>query len=156
MRIRVNGVFAVLALTLSALIWSGCSKKSQPSGKDVSKVQSQYTGKGVSKVQSQYSTSKDISKAHSQPSDEEIIKAIDDSGVMKRADGSLTVVPPIKVVEKGKRSKNGSWPVKVKFALKYKMKDGRTTPPTETTSSFRIFEEKDNAGKFVWKAQLGT
>ncbi|KAF0219100.1 MAG: hypothetical protein FD174_2186 [Geobacteraceae bacterium] len=143
MRNRVNGVFVVLTLMLSALIWSGCSKQSQTSGKDVSKAQSQYSGKGVSKTQLQ-------------PSDEDIIKAIDDSGIMKREDGSLTVVPPVKVVEKGKLDKGGAWPVKVKFTLKYKMKDGRTAPPKETTTSFRIFEEKDSAGKSVWKAQLGT
>jgi hypothetical protein len=133
------------------LIWSGCSKQSQPSGKDVSKVQAQYSGKGV---HAQYS-GKGVSKAQAPPSDEDIIKAIDDSGVMKREDGSLTVVPPVKVVEKGKLNKNGSWPVKVKFTLKYKMKDGKTTPPAETTTSFRIFAAKDDAGKTVWKAQLG-
>jgi hypothetical protein len=152
MRKKVNGVFVLLTLMLSVLIWSGCSKKSQPSGKDASKAQPQPD---VSKVQSQYS-SKDVSKAQLPPSDEDIIKAIDDSGIMKREDGSFTVVPPVKVVEKGKRNKSGSWPVKVKFTLKYKMKDGRISPPTGTTTLFSIFEAKDNAGKSVWKAQLGS
>jgi hypothetical protein len=151
MKSRVNVSFVVLTLMLSALTWSGCSKKSQPSGTDATKAQSQYS----SKAQAQYS-SKNAGKTQLPPSDEDIIKAIDDSGIMKREDGSLTVVPPVKVVEKGKLNKNGSWPVKVKFTLKYKMKDGRTTPPTETTTSFRIFEMKDNAGKTVWKAQLGS
>ena len=143
MRSKENGVFVVVTLMMCALIWSGCSKQSQPPGKDVNKAQSQYSSKAVSKAQPP-------------PSDEDIVKAIDDSGIMKREDGSLTVVPPVKVVEKGKQDKNGSWPVKVKFTLKYKMKDGKSTPPTETTTSFRIFEEKDSAGKSVWKAQLGT
>jgi len=149
MRSRANGVFILLTLTLSALIWSGCSKQSQPSGKDDVKANSQPD---VSKSQSQPY----VSKTQSQPSDEDIIKAIDDSGIMKRADGSLTVVPPVKVVQKGKQDKSGSWPVKVKFTLIYKMRDGRTSSPTETTSSFRIFEEKDNEGKPVWKARLGS
>jgi hypothetical protein len=152
MRRRVNGIFVVLTLMLSALIWSGCSKQSQPSGKDVSKTQAQYSGKGV---HAQYS-GKGVSKAGPQPSDEDIIKAIDDSGIMKREDGSLVVIPPVKIVERGKLNKNGAWPVKVKFTLKYKMKDGKTTPPTETTTTFRIFEVKDNAGKSVWKAQMGS
>jgi hypothetical protein len=143
MRCTVNGVFVVLTLMLSALFWSGCSKQSQPPGKDNVKAQSQPPVM-------------EIVKSGAQPSDEEIIKAIVDSGIMNRADGSLTVVPPVTVVQKGKQDKSGTWPVKVKFTLKYKMKDGRTTPPTETTTSFRIFEAKDNAGKSVWKAQLGT
>jgi len=151
MRSRMNVVFVVLALILSALIWSGCSKQSQPPGKDAGKAQSQYSAKGV---QSQYS-GKGSGKAQAQPSDEDIVKAIDDSGIMKREDGSLTVIPPVKVVEKGKQDKDGSWPVKVKFTLTYKMKGGKSTPPTETTTSFRISGEKDNAGKTVWKAQLG-
>ena len=143
MRRRVKGVFVLCALMLSACIVSGCSKKSQPAGKDVPKAFSQPTG-GI------------INKTSTKPSDEVIIKAIDDSGIMKREDGSLTVVPPAKVVQKGKQDKGGAWPVKVKFTLKYKMKDGKTTPPTETTTSFRIFNEKDSTGKSVLKAQLGT
>ncbi len=92
---------------------------------------------------------------NSQPLDEDIINAIDASGIMKRADGSLTVVPPVIVAERGQQNKDGSWPVKVKFTLTYKMGDGKTSPPTETTTSFKIFRAKD-AGKSVWKAQLGS
>jgi len=96
------------------------------------------------------------SKAVSQPSDEEIIKAIDDSGIMKRTDGSLTVVPPVIVAERGKQNKDGSWPVKITFTLTFKSKDGRNSPPTQTTTSFKVFRAKDNAGKKVWQAQLGS
>jgi len=96
------------------------------------------------------------SKAVSQPSDEEIIKAIDDSGIMKRADGSLTVVPPVIIAERGKQNKDGSWPVKITFTLTFKSKDGRDSPPTQTTTTFKIFRAKDNAGKKVWQAQLGS
>ena len=96
------------------------------------------------------------STGNAQPSEVEIIKAIDDSGNMKRADGSITVVPPVIVAQRGERNKDGSWPVKVKFTLTYKMKDGRNSPTMETTTSFRIFKAKDNAGKSVWKAQLGS
>jgi hypothetical protein len=91
----------------------------------------------------------------SQPTDEDIINAIDASGIMKRADGGLTVVPPVIIAQRGERNKDGSWPVKVKFTLTYKMGDGKTSPPTETTTSFKIFRAKD-AGKSVWKAQLGS
>ena len=119
MRNRVNGIFALLMLMLSAFIWSGCT-------------------------------------SNTPPSDEDIIKAIDDSGIMKRADGSFTVVPPVIVAQRGERNKDGSWPVKVKFTLTYKMNDGQNSPPTETTTSFRIFRDKDSAGKSGWKAQLGS
>jgi hypothetical protein len=156
MRSRVKGVFVVLTLMLSVLTWSGCSKQSQPSGNAASKTQSQYSGKAV---QSQYSgknAGKNTGKAQPPPSDEDIIKAIDDSGVMKRDDGSLTVIPPARVVEKAKLNKDGSWSVKVKFIVKYKMQNGKTTPPAETTTSFRIFAVKDTTGKTVLKAQLGV
>jgi len=131
MRLRVNGVFILLTLTLSASIWSGCSEQSQPSGTDSGKTRSQL-------------------------SDEDIIKAIDESGIMKRTDGSLTVIPPVKVVQKGKQDKGGSWPVKVTFTLTYKMKDGKDSKPKETTVLFKIFRAKDNTGKDVWRARVGS
>lgn len=93
---------------------------------------------------------------NSQPADEDVIKAIDASGIMKRADGSITVLPPIIVAQRGERNKDGAWPVKVRFTLTYKMNDGRNSPPTETTTSFKIFRAKDNSGKSAWKAQLGS
>ena len=155
MRSRVKSVY-VVTLMLSALFWSGCSKQSQPSGKAVSKTQSQYSGKAVQSQYSSKNTGKNAGKAQFPFSDEDIIKAIDDSGVMKRDDGSLTVIPPVRVVEKGKQNKDGSWPVKVKFIVKYKMQNGKTTPPAETTTSFRIFSAKDNTGKTALKAELGT
>ena len=133
MRNKAKGISILVFLTLllSVFIWSGDASAAQPSGKEVS-------------------------KAAAPPSDGEIIKAIDDSGIMKRADGSFTVVPPVVVAEKGKRNKDGSWPVKVRFTLKYKMSDGKNSPPTKTTTSFRIFRDKDGAGNSVWKAQLGS
>jgi len=90
------------------------------------------------------------------PSDEDIVKAIDDSGIMKKADGSFTVVPPVTIAERGERNKDGSWPVKVTFTLTYKMNDGQISPPTQTTTAFRIFRAKDSEGKSGWKAQLGS
>ena len=96
------------------------------------------------------------SNAASQPSDEDIIKAIDDSGIMKRPDGSITIVPPVIVAERGKQNKDGSWPVKVTFTLTFKLKDGQNSPPTKTTTLFKIFRAKDDAGKPVWKALLGS
>jgi hypothetical protein len=151
MKYRVKFVFTVVTLTLAALICEGCSKKSQPSGKNAGKAFSQLSTRAFSHL-----SSKAIIKNSAKPSDEDIIKAIDESGVMKREDGSLTVVPPVKIVQKGKQDKGGSWPVKVKFTVTYKMKDGKVTPPTETTTSFRVIQVKDKDGNSVWKAELGT
>jgi hypothetical protein len=150
MKRGVNCVIVVLALMLSALAWTGCSKKSEPA-KDAGKPFPQLTSKAFLPM-----TGKSASKAKPAPADDIIVKAVDDSGAMKREDGSFTVVPPVKVVEKGKQSRDGSWPVKVKFTITYRMKDGKISSPTETTTSFRIFEEKDAAGKSVWKAKAGT
>ncbi len=90
------------------------------------------------------------------PSDKDIIKAIDASGIMKRADGSIEVVPPVIIAERGQRNKDGSWPVKVTFMLTYKMSEGQKSPPMKTTTLFRIFRGKDKVGKSVWQAQLGS
>ncbi len=90
------------------------------------------------------------------PSDEEIIRAIDDSGTMKRADGSIEIVPPVRIAERGERNKDGSWPVKVTFTLTYRMGAGQKSPPAKTTTLFRIFRGKDKDGKSVWQARLGS
>jgi hypothetical protein len=94
--------------------------------------------------------------SHTPPTDEDIIKAIDASRVLNRADGSITVIPPLKIVEKGEQRKDGSWPVKVKITLTLRTPDGQTSPPTETMTSFRVLRTKDDAGKKVWKALLGS
>jgi hypothetical protein len=119
MKNGVNGLFVVLALILSAFIWSSCT-------------------------------------SHVPPTDEDVIKAIDASGVLNRADGSLTVIPPLKIVERGAQRKDGSWPVKVKITLTLRTPDGQTSPPAETMTSFRILRAKDDAGKSVWRALLGS
>lgn len=93
---------------------------------------------------------------NAQPTDEEIINAIDASGALSRADGSLTIIPPLKIVEKGKQQKDGSWPVRIKVTLTLRMPDGRTSQPTETTTSFSVFRAKNEAGKKVWMARLGS
>jgi hypothetical protein len=86
------------------------------------------------------------------PSDEEVIKAINDSGILK--DGGFTVAAPIVVLEKGKQGKDGSWPVKIKLTLTLTMDTGQTSTRV-TTPLFRIHKSKDSAGKTVWTAIVG-
>lgn len=87
------------------------------------------------------------------PSDEDVIKAINDSGILK--DGGFTVVAPIVVLEKGKQGKDGSWPVKIKLTLTLTTNTGQTSTRV-TTPLFRIHKSKDSAGKTVWTAIIGS
>ncbi len=87
------------------------------------------------------------------PSDEEAIKAIDDSGILKH--GGFTVQGPLVVMEKGSRMKGGSWPVKVKVTLSMVLPNGQTAT-RELTPIFNIHKSTDSAGKTVWTATLGS
>ncbi len=87
------------------------------------------------------------------PSDDDVIKAIDESGILKGA--GFTVAAPIVVVEKGKRSKDGTWPVKIKLTMTMDMGNGKTTTRV-TTPIFSIHKSTDSAGKTVWTATVGT
>jgi hypothetical protein len=90
----------------------------------------------------------------SQPSDAEVLKAIDDSGILKGE--SFTITSPLVIVERGKQNQDGSWPVRVKMTLTMHLPDGKTTEPKENATYFRIFKAKDSAGHNVWKAALGS
>jgi len=87
------------------------------------------------------------------PSDEEIIKTI--SGLFKGGYGELTLQSPIVVLEKGRRNKDGSWPVKVKVVFTSFVNKEKISSPTEQTLSFNFFKAKDSSGKTIWKAEPG-
>jgi hypothetical protein len=86
------------------------------------------------------------------PSDEDILKAIEASGILKSA--MVNVTGPLAVVGRGGRTKEGYWPVKVKLTLVMQKPDGSMTEPREQTASFKIMPIKDTAGKRAWKAVL--
>ncbi len=88
------------------------------------------------------------------PSDAEVLKAIDDSGLLKG--GSFTVTSPLTIVERGERKDDGSWPVKVKMTLTIKMEKGKIVGPKENTAMFRIYKGKNTSGGSVWMAALGS
>ena len=90
----------------------------------------------------------------SQPSDAQILKAIDDSGVLKGK--SFTITSPLVIMERGKQNKDGSWTVRVKMTLTMQLPDGKTSEPKENNTYFRIFKGKDSSGHSVWKAILGS
>ncbi len=95
------------------------------------------------------------SRFSSEPSDEDIIRAINESGLNKAS--GFTVTSPIVIVEKGKRQEDGSWPVKVKFKVRFILtKDGSSREvESETSPSYRIYKTKGSTGKSVWAARLG-
>lgn len=90
----------------------------------------------------------------SRPSDAEVLKAIDDSGILKSQ--SFTITSPLVIEERGNQNKDGSWPVRVKMTMTMHLADGKTSEPKENSAYFRIFKAKDSAGHSVWKAALGS
>jgi hypothetical protein len=87
------------------------------------------------------------------PSDEEVVKAITDTGLFSGGAEKFTLQSPIEILEKGIRNSDGSWPVKVKMTVSFAMADGREVKPMEKTSVFKLYKSKDNSGKTVWTAK---
>lgn len=85
------------------------------------------------------------------PSDEEVIKAINDSGILKSS--NFTVAAPIEVLEKMRQGNDGSWLVKIKLTLTMTVKGEPST--RVTTPLFRVHKSKDSGGKTVWTATIG-
>lgn len=86
------------------------------------------------------------------PSDQDVIKAINDSGMLKN--GGFTVTEPIVVLEKGKQRQDGSWPVKIKVTLTLTMSNGQTSARV-TTPIITMRKSKNTAGETVWIATAG-
>jgi len=90
------------------------------------------------------------------PSDDDVIKAINDSGPYSSGVEKIIFKSPIVVLEKGSRNNDGSWPVKIKVTITYLMADGHETNPMERTLALRNLKSQDSTGKTVWKAVLGS
>jgi hypothetical protein len=85
------------------------------------------------------------------PSDAEVIKTIGASEFFTRG---ITLQPPIVVVGKGSRNKEGFWPVTVKVKFTYDIGNGQVSAPVEKTLIFYFRKVKDSAGKDTWGATL--
>jgi len=90
------------------------------------------------------------------PSDDEIIKAIIDTGLFAGGVEKFTLKSPIVIVDKDMFSSNGAWTVKVKLTYTYMMAGSHETKPTEKIQTFRISKSKDSSGNTVWKAVPGS
>ena len=88
------------------------------------------------------------------PSDEDVIKAVSESGVFKGGFGGLTLTAPIVILEKGGRNKDGSWPVKVKATFTHYINKTDISAPMDQTLIFNMQKAKDNADHTIWKATL--
>ena len=89
----------------------------------------------------------------SRPSEVEVLKAIDDSGILKTK--SFTVTSPPVVVSWGDMNKDGSWPVKVRMTLSIQMPGGKISETKASTTSFRIYKNPEGSGS-PWRAELGS
>ncbi len=84
------------------------------------------------------------------PSDAEVIKAINESGLFK----DYAMQSPITVLEKH-ASKDNTWAVKVNVVFTYETTKGHSSPPMKRTLTFYMSKAKDSTGHSVWKAKLG-
>lgn len=89
------------------------------------------------------------------PSDDDIIKAINDTGLFSGGVEKFTLKSPIVIVDKGMFSRDGAWPVKVKLNYTFTMTAGKETKPVEKIQTFMISKSKDSSGNTVWKATPG-
>jgi hypothetical protein len=90
------------------------------------------------------------------PADEEVSKAIMDTGLYSGGVERFSLKSPLVILEKKRHTFDGYWQVKVKLNYSYTMADGREIPPTEKTAIFRLFKIKDNFGNTAWKAVPGS
>jgi len=87
------------------------------------------------------------------PSDEEVIRAINDSGILKS--DNFTIISPLVIVERGSKNEDGSWTFRVKMTMTMTLPSGKISEPRVNEPYFRIYKAKDSSGKSVWKARLG-
>jgi len=88
------------------------------------------------------------------PTDEDVIKAINENKYYKSGVGVFTLQAPVVILKKGSRNKDGSWPVKVKVIITHAVGRDQTSEPKELTPTFNMYKAKDNTGVTIWNAEL--
>ena len=96
-----------------------------------------------------------VSACSAAPIDADVIKAVSQSDFFTGGYGN-TLREPVVVLERGKRNKDGAWPVKVKMKFTFRKNDGKESAAMESSPLFRIRKVKDAAGKDEWKAELSS
>ncbi len=87
------------------------------------------------------------------PTDQEVIQAINDTGLFSGGVEKFSLKSPIVIVARESRNRDGAWPVKVKMVVSYTMSGGKEGKPVEKTSVFYLSKSTDNAGKVTWTAK---
>ena len=90
------------------------------------------------------------------PTDEDVIKAVTETGLFSGGEEKFTLKSPMVVVEKDRFSSHGAWGVKVRLHYSYMMTGGRETKPVEKVQAFLIAKSRDSSGNIVWKAAPGA
>lgn len=67
-----------------------------------------------------------------------------------------TLQEPVIVLERGKRKKDGTWPIKVRMKFTYRKNDGKESAAMVSSPLFKLRKVKDAAGKDEWKAELAS
>ena len=87
------------------------------------------------------------------PSDEEVIQAINNTGLFSGAVGKFSLKSPIEILERESRTSDGSWPVKVRMTVSFAMPGQQESKPMVRTSTFYFHKSKDSSGKTIWIAK---
>lgn len=86
------------------------------------------------------------------PTDEEVLKAIDDSRLLKGQ--SFTITSPLLIVDRGSRDQYGFWRYKITMTLVMQSANGQMSEPKNNTITFKISRSKDSAGNVLWTASI--
>jgi hypothetical protein len=88
------------------------------------------------------------------PSDQDVIKAINESEFFKGGVDGQTLQLPIVILEKGGRNTDGTWLVKVKVTFTYYENKDKISAPMNKTLVYKMYKDKDSTGHTIWKAKL--
>gem|GEM_PF-5138434 len=87
------------------------------------------------------------------PSDEEVIQAINNTGLFSGGSEKFSLKSPIEILERGSRTSDGSWPVTVRMTVTFTMPGQQESKPMVRTSIFYFHKSKDSSGKTTWIAK---
>lgn len=87
------------------------------------------------------------------PSDQEVVQAINNTGLFSGGVEKFSLKSPIQIVDRGSKNADDSWPVTVKMTLTFTPTGGKESKPMEKTSVFKLYKSKDSSGKITWTAK---
>lgn len=82
------------------------------------------------------------------PSDAEVIESLKIITSQAEADPNIRIISPLQIVERGSRTSEGFWPVKVKYTV---MKDSEKR---DISMIVWFNKAQDSMGKSIWQFKL--